>query len=865
MQYPKPIARSQQVIGMPEHPCETIVRNGALICPYEEMEVRFYAEHSGLYLVTLVGEPFEIFGMGKIRAKTSLMDGYLPVVQSETVQKGCRIEQITFACLLDGDKVENGTENLINMIKLKVGNLSEEKNIKIPITLVFGSSFRLPADSDSDGERNYWKDFLLRDDMAEDLSIEKEIEPYSYKLIQEDNILIAENKGILFLLDNYSNMDSEFFETWDRGTWKEGKKFRLGWRINIELKPEETKEFTCKIPYIPLTNSRENKDKLDSLDFNRKLKEVKKLWNSLLHKGAILSVPGTSLGDLWKAQTAATFILVDKQNKGSASLFGREMISKWAGNYPEKVLSYVHLSPSLYEFIWAQEAAYWVIGALDMQGYHTEAEDYLELFFELQGKGLPGIYNKSILPHESVAKSFMGTTPHAWLNGTGGVLFALAEHYKLTRNKNWVIKHKDDIVSACKWIKELRKTTKNSSNKFGYGLMPAGQSTDATFASDHLQWYYTDLWTLTGLYEIAKVLKECHIKDAEEYLAEAEDYKKCMLKSLDSSILDIQDFKAEEYEYDFSKYLYYGALHHERIIEWDEKGIPLCFKDKIILKDEAEKLGIKMFVPMSPQTRIPFKVPYLDNLFSYALGFLSGIIDYSSEDPIFDGARHSGKDIWSSIINYCKICGIFDIEDKIYSFGLPYNDYMIKKFLHCGETDKFLEALNFVLRYGCDKETHMGKETAGTYLKEMWFQPCPFSLSMATMRLWLRKTIVYEDEKQDKVIIGNAIPREWMENAAAYEEPIEIERIASYYGPMSVSYRIDFTCSSMVISVQFHDVNRLPDIVEVKINHPQNATAKWMVINGRQEDKINMESGSIRYRPGTDDLDGKAVIDIKFD
>ena len=62
MNTPAPIARIQQIIGMPEHPCEAIVRNGAIICPYEEMEVQYFPEDAGLYLITKIGDSAELFG-----------------------------------------------------------------------------------------------------------------------------------------------------------------------------------------------------------------------------------------------------------------------------------------------------------------------------------------------------------------------------------------------------------------------------------------------------------------------------------------------------------------------------------------------------------------------------------------------------------------------------------------------------------------------------------------------------------------------------------------------------------------------------------------------------------------------------------
>jgi len=845
MKTPIPIARSQQVIGMPEHPCETIVRNGALICPYEEMEIRYYQEHAGLYLLTLVGEPFEIFGHGTSRASSSLMDGYLPIVQHVAEHQGCKLEQTAFAGLLEGGKVVDGTETLINFVKLRVTNTAANTEISLPLTFVFGSCFRQPGDQDEQSDKDYWKNFLLRDDIAEDVSPDRPIAPYPFKMSESNGLVTAANKGIVFCLDDHETLNSRFIDEWNEGEWSVGKQFRLGLRVTIDLLPGETKEITYKVPYLPLDASTGSVIKLQRMNFNAELQEVKALWNSLLSKGTQLSIPGTILGNLWKAQTAATFILVDKQNKGSDMLHGGEIYKTWADRYPDKTLNYVHLSPTLYEFVWAQEAAFWVIGMLDMQGYHQEAEDYLAFFFEMQGEGVPGVHDRGILPDAAIAQSYMGTTAHAWLNNTGGVMLALAEHYKLTNNKQWIIDHQQSIISACNWIRELRKSTKTNPDDKGYGLMPPGQSTDGTFASDHMQWYYTDIWSLLGLTEMANVMKACDMPEAEQFLAEAEDYKLCFLRSLDNSILDLEHFKTRECDYDFTNYIYHGPLPYQKITEWDEQGLPLNFKNKIILRHEAERLDLRLFVPMSPQTRIPFNPPYLDNNYSYALAFLADYIAFGSDDPLFPGAKHSGKQVWDGILTYCKITQALDIDAGIYSSGLPYNDYLIKKFLVNDESERVAEALNFVLRYGCDPETHMGKETAGAYLNEMWFQPAPFTLSMATMRSWIRKMIVFEDLAANRLVIGKAMPKQWMEDAATRESAISLENAASYYGVLSVKYDIHFTCSEMNVQLHFADIARLPGTIEIRLNHPQHAAVKEVVVSGHDNYSLDREKGII--------------------
>jgi hypothetical protein len=864
MKTPTPISRAQQVTGMPEHPCETIVRNGALICPYEEMEIRFFEQHAGLYLLTLVGEPFEIFGWGERRARTSLLDGYLPVIRHEATQKGCALRQTVFACLLNGEDVVTGEEPLINLVELEATNVTAAA-LELPVTLVFGSCFRAPTSDDGQGARYYWKDFLCRDDIAADVAADEPLPPYPFALRQTGHTLVAAGKGIVFCADAGPAREGAFAAAYGRGAWKEGTSLNNGWRVILKLGPGETKTLRYKIPYLPLPDTADNRRALDRLVYAERLEAYRSVWNRLLGQGSLLDVPGTRLKDLWRAQTAATFILVDKQNKGDPRLFGGEMYAKWTGGlrYPDRLLSYVHLSPSLYEFIWAQEAAYWVVGMLDLQGYHDQAEDYFEMFFALQGRGTPGVHDPAILPPDFLA--FMGTTPHAWLNNNGGVLVAMAEHYKLTRNKAWIHAHQEAILSACRWVDALRKTTKTAQRGNGFGLMPPGQSTDATFASDHLQWYYTDIWTLLGLKEMAQVLKDCGVAGADELIAEARDYQQCFLRSLDASIRPLADFKEQEADYDYSCHRFYSALKDSAIDDRDAVGVPVKFKGKVLLKADAERAGLRLYVPMSPQATIPFKPPYLDGGYVYALGLLSGLIDYTSDEPLFPGARHSGRDVWEGIEGYCRVTEVMDIPRGIFTVGLPYNDYIIKKLLHADQAELVHQAVDFVLRYGCDPETFMGKETAGSYLQEMWFQPCPFTLSMAAMRKWLRNMLVYEDDRDNRLVIGKALPKEWFENAASHEAPIAIERTASYYGPVSASYRIDFSCSRVEACIQLHDPKRFPAEVEVRFANPRDLPVKNVKLNGTTHRGADAGGDRLRYCPRRDSPDGRMRLVVEFD
>lgn len=523
MGIPVPFSRAQQIVGFPEHPCEAIIKNGAIYTPYEEMEVRFFPEHLGAVVALYIGdgENRELFGRGKSRASASLKKGYLPDVTHETEQLGCRIRQTVFGTLIDGDRVKDGTEPLICMISVEVTNFTG-KIINLTLNVKFGTCF-VPQVTEDD----YWHNFLKRNDVWSDFDADNELQPYPVPITERGGMLYAEGLGLLFVPERSCG----------------GKPATDGWNFELPLTPGKARRVTYRLPYYPIDAC--YAASVASLDYDQKCAETDAVWEGILTRGMQLDIPGTPLGNLFRAQTAMTFLLIDRQNKGSSSLYGCEMYRSWADRYPDKVLCYPHLSPSLYEFIWAQEAAFWVLGALDLQGYHSEVEEYLEVFFALQGEGTPGVYDKSVLPDKSAAASYMGTTPHSWLNSTGGVLCEIARHYLLTRNDVWFDEHKDSVISACRWISILRESVKKQETGSGYGIMPRGQSTDCTFASDHLQWYYTDIGTIRGLKDITEAAEMRGWNEAPFLRKEYEDYRICLLRSVDTATRDFCDFKKD--------------------------------------------------------------------------------------------------------------------------------------------------------------------------------------------------------------------------------------------------------------------------------------------------------------------------------
>ncbi len=827
---PYPFARGNQLVGVPEHPCETIFRNGAIISPYEEMEVQFYEEHIGLYLIPLLGEPFELFGKDGCRAAQGWENDHLPIAIHTTEQLGCRVSVTAFCSLLEGEQIVTGEEPLIQFLRYQVENKTD-KAIDLPLTLIAGDCFRPPIESDREWDKFYWKEFLYRDIVYEILTEDREPQSYAFGLKQEGNTIVTD-KGEIFLVTDVGTTGFTYHDSFGDGTWAEGTHYQKGIRFDLHLEQGQTETVTIKVPYLPMAP--EKLDKLKALTWDDAHAAVAALWDKWLAPSSKLTVPGTKLHELWNMQTAITLMLVDKQNKGSEALYGRDMIERWGASYPDRVLCYPHLTPTLYEFLWAQECAYWVVGMLDKQGYHEKAEEYLEVFFALQGRAPQGVHDPSILPPAEIGQAFSGTICHAWLNSNGAILGEIANHYRLTKNKKWIMEHLDAILSSLRWFEYVRKSTKTPEFEkiHGYGLMPPGQSTDSDLASDHVQWFYTDIWTVDGVCAIADVLLECGVPEAEHFKAEADDYRDCFLRALDAAIIDVDDLPEDIAEYDFSHYLYNGPLERDRYVDFDENGIPLVLKPDVLNRSAAKELGMTFYLHTSTTCCVPLKRTYLCNEYVHALGLLYRFIDFGSAQPLIEGARHSGKDVWQAITDKYHILEQAEFDTD----GVSYNEYFFLPHTALNHVEEFEELLAYTLRYGCDPENHMTVEGFGLNTREMWFQPSPFALSMSTMRRNLHRMLVFENDANNHLEICKMLPKAYVENTVTYEKPIMLQNAATDYGHVTVTYRMNAIEDHITIQVKFDEPERMPALMDVYFRNPLKQAPTCVLVNGKKVD-----------------------------
>ena len=124
-----------------------------------------------------------------------------------------------------------------------------------------------------------------------------------------------------------------------------------------------------------------------------------------------------------------------------------------------------------------------------------------------------------------------------WTNNTGAVLYAFAEHYFYTRDREWLSGVAPALIKACNWIINERQQTKERDAQgqkvLQYGLMPPGQPYD-TDASQKGDYYVccTDGFTYQGLARIAEALADMGHPEGPRLRKEADSYREDILEVL---------------------------------------------------------------------------------------------------------------------------------------------------------------------------------------------------------------------------------------------------------------------------------------------------------------------------------------------
>ena len=138
-----------------------------------------------------------------------------------------------------------------------------------------------------------------------------------------------------------------------------------------------------------------------------------------------------------------------------------------------------------YHRFWFRDAAF-MLAALDRYGLHQEAAEVLASY-----------------PQRQHLDGFFFSQRQEW-DANGSAIWAMAEHWRLTRDHALVEAAASSVSRGVRWIQRKRMTRRRRKDPRLQGLMPASISAEHLGPFDY--YYWDDFWSLSGLIDGALIL-----------------------------------------------------------------------------------------------------------------------------------------------------------------------------------------------------------------------------------------------------------------------------------------------------------------------------------------------------------------------
>lgn len=201
---------------------------------------------------------------------------------------------------------------------------------------------------------------------------------------------------------------------------------------------------------------------------------------------------------------------------------------------------------------------YMILRALDLQAMHKEAADGLDQWLSLpmQPRVVPGrgghhewarpdrplghfADGRGCLTHAEGYGGVGGHMDGVHCMGPGAIMFTLVEHFRLTRDLDWLKAHAPRMKANADWILRqrqlLRKNLPNGERLWSKGLQPAHVVTPDSERM-HMQFYETEAYYWLGVKRLAELLTLINPEEGAKLATEADAYRADLLAALDRSI-----------------------------------------------------------------------------------------------------------------------------------------------------------------------------------------------------------------------------------------------------------------------------------------------------------------------------------------
>ncbi|MEI6915309.1 MAG: hypothetical protein WCL39_09280, partial [Armatimonadota bacterium] len=274
--------------------------------------------------------------------------------------------------------------------------------------------------------------------------------------------------------------------------------------FKVPVKAGQSATIYASVPFKPASDR--EAQWLAKADFGKERDRVAKFWRDTFAKGAKLELPEEYPVNVWEANLHHMMTTAERN--------------------PDTGHTITLTAIGWYEGVWASLSAMEII-ALDERGFHADAAAYLEPFIAWQGTMQPpGLFK--------TRAGFLGSNdPYTWVrwaSNHGFLLWAMANHYRMSNDGVWLKANLPSILKAVDWIQTERATTKklnaDGTKPPEWGLLPPGSTGDG---APHCFSFMGDSVTWRALDNVAAVLEDIKHPRAAEVRAAAKEYKQSIL------------------------------------------------------------------------------------------------------------------------------------------------------------------------------------------------------------------------------------------------------------------------------------------------------------------------------------------------
>ncbi len=271
-------------------------------------------------------------------------------------------------------------------------------------------------------------------------------------------------------------------------------------RYEVTLQPNETKVVYFKTPFVDCLEAGEL-DRLKGIDYEKEIPMILDYWEGRLKRGMIIETPDPAVNDFYRANLWHVAVTTDRDPR--TGLYNQGVATVRYGVFANETVM--------------------IARQMDMRGEPLEAERFLEPMLRYQGdRPLKGRFSTK----KGVFHSAGEYTHGEYAMNHGFVLWGVADHYLMTRDKAYLERVAPQLIAGCDFLIGERRSTMGKPGEPRlpmHGLAPASSLEDVV---EYAYWFAVNGYFHLGLKRAAQALADIGHPDAGRIAGEAEAYRR---------------------------------------------------------------------------------------------------------------------------------------------------------------------------------------------------------------------------------------------------------------------------------------------------------------------------------------------------